>query len=325
MVPGNKNRFFSRITIAASCAIMMNGFSSIAAELRENVSVEASIVTLSDIFTDVGEAGNTMIMPAPAPGKRKQITSYELSQIAQKFELEWERPAYLKRIYVVREGTHISASDLKPTILENIRAQGVEADLKINVYGLNKGLYLPIGYGAESIEFETFNLSNRQDRFTGTLKVPTNEHATQKVRVSGTVQEVRLVPVLNRLITPGEVINETDITWKKHPANRINLHAITNANHLVGQTVKRALAAGKLLNKNDVAMPVMIEKGSAVSITLQSGLMKLTMKGRALDDGGRGDVIRVMNTKSNRSLEARVISPGKVVVDPRATITVASR
>lgn len=325
MVPGNKNSSISSNIAFAICTLLWAATASQATELQEKVTVEASVVKLSDIFTDTGEAGDTTIMPAPAPGKRKQLTSYELNQIAEQFDLEWERPGYLKRIYVHREGTHVSAPELAPVILDKVRAQGLEADININVYGLNKGFYLPLGYGLESVEFETFNLTARQDRFTGTLKVPTNEHETQNIRISGTLQEVRLVPVLSRLVTPGEIIEKADITWKKHPANRINLHAIIDANQLVGQTVRRALMAGKLLNKNDVAMPVMIEKGEHVSITLQSGLMKLTMKGRALNDGGKGDVIRVMNTKSNRSLEARIISPGKVVVDPREIITVASR
>lgn len=327
MLLRSKNRYFSRAKsmLAACTLVLAAGAGSEAAELRERLSVEASVVTLSDIFTDTGANGDAIVMQAPNPGKRKQITSFDLGQLAQKYELEWQRPAYLKRVYIHREGTHFSSRDLHPVILDQLRELGMDAELDIKIYGMKKGYYLPLGYGIESIEFESFELTDRQDRFSSILKLPTSEQETTNVRISGTVQVVRLVPVLSRLITPGEVITNSDITWKRHPANRINLHAVVDANALIGQTVRRALPANKLLHKNDVTMPVVIAKGSAVNIVLRSGLMTLTLKGRALDDGGQGDVIRVMNTKSNRSLEARVVSPGKVEVDPRPVIKVASR
>jgi len=326
MLLGTTTKISNVSQLFATC-VMVAGLSLNvqASELRDKLSVDAQMITLEDIFTDTGEAGSTIIMEAPAPGSRKQINSFELNKIAERYDLEWERPPYLKRIYIEREGTHFAEVDLEPMIMDQIRDLGVDADLNLNLYGLKKGFYLPAGYGLETVEFESFSLSNRQDRFTAVLKTPVNENEMVSHKISGTLQEVRLVPVLNRLVTPGEIIESSDIVWKRHPARRINATAITDAKMLVGQTVKRALPAKKLLRKTDVEMPVMIEKGSSVTMTLRSGAMTLSLRGRALDDGGEGDVIRVMNTKSNRSLQALVIAPGKVEVQARPTIRVAAR
>jgi flagella basal body P-ring formation protein FlgA len=38
----------------------------------------------------------------------------------------------------------------------------------------------------------------------------------------------------------------------------------------------------------------------------------LTAAGKALDDGGRGELIRVVNIQSNRTIDATVAAPGQV-------------
>jgi flagella basal body P-ring formation protein FlgA len=59
---------------------------------------------------------------------------------------------------------------------------------------------------------------------------------------------------------------------------------------------------------------VLVAKGSTVTMTLEKPRMSLSVRGRALQDGARGDVVRVMNTNSNRIVEAVVVEPGLVVV-----------
>lgn len=300
-------------------------FTAQAADLQERLSATDSVVKLSDLFTDTGDKGDITLMPAPAPGKRMQITSYQLSEIAKEHGLDWQRPSYLKRVYFYREGEHYSEQDLVPLVQQRLQSAGILEDMNVRLFGLRRGFYLPVDFSPEELEFESFNVSERRDRFEGMLLVPTSEHENQRLRVTGTLTEVRLVPVFNRLMVPGDIISADDIDWKKHPAKRINLHVITATKSIIGQTVKRAVAANKPLNKNDIAMPVMIAQGSTISVKLKSGLLSLTLKGRALDDGGKGDLIRVMNIKSKRSFEARVVSPGTAVVEASSTIQIASR
>ncbi|MNF12653.1 flagellar basal body P-ring biosynthesis protein FlgA [compost metagenome] len=57
-----------------------------------------------------------------------------------------------------------------------------------------------------------------------------------------------------------------------------------------------------------------MDKGSLVTITLATENLTLSVQGKALQDGGRGDVIRVVNTQSNRILEATVAGPSIVAV-----------
>ncbi|MBL4639568.1 MAG: flagellar basal body P-ring formation protein FlgA [Kordiimonadaceae bacterium] len=323
---GSKNKMSLLKPALLGCVLIVaSNAVTAASELRETLSTEAAVIRLNDLFTDVGEAGNEVIMSAPAPGKRKTITSFELNRIANRYKLDWERPAYLKRVEVSRDGTRFNTASLMPAIIEQIRDAGMDADIQIKIHGRKKGFYLPIGYSPEELTFDSFELNGQQTRFSAVILLPTSDTKYEDIRISGVVQEVRLIPMLSRLITPGEVITEDDIQWKKHPSKRINMRTIVSANNLIGQTVRRAMLPGKLLIKNNIVRPIMIAKGSIVSITLRSGALTLRAKGRALTNGGKGDTIRIMNTGSKRTLEATVISPNKVEVHVRPIITLAAR
>jgi flagella basal body P-ring formation protein FlgA len=300
--------------IAASMLAALPQSFAEAAELREKLIVTEAVVKLADIFTDTGINGEEVVMEAPVPGKKRQISSYELARLAEKYDLDWQRPAYLKRVYIHRDGDSFSLNELKPAIVDKARIDGIEDDVEVRIYGRKTGLYLPSGYGVDDIEFQSFILNDRKDRFSAEILIPTGTSDNNVIRISGTIDAVRLIPMLNRIIAPGEVISEHDISWRKVPAKRIGHNTIVTSRHLIGQTVRRALPASKVIRANDIAAPIAIEKGSMVQMNYQSGRLLLSMQGRALEDGGIGDTIRLMNPKSKKTVFAKVHSKGFVTV-----------
>src|SRR4051794_25030171 len=60
--------------------------------------------------------------------------------------------------------------------------------------------------------------------------------------------------------------------------------------------------------------PQVVTKGSLVTMVLQQRSMTLTAQGKALEAGADGQVIRVVNTMSNRTVEAVVTGPNQVSV-----------
>jgi flagella basal body P-ring formation protein FlgA len=71
---------------------------------------------------------------------------------------------------------------------------------------------------------------------------------------------------------------------------------------------------------NDLQKPVAIARGSMVSVVLKTPAMLLTTQGRALDDGAIGDVIRVLNTRSNMTVQGTVSASGEVIVSPAGSL-----
>ena len=285
-----------------------------AADLRENLTVIDPVIKLGDLFTGLGAEAETIILEAPAPGKATQLSSYELDRIAEQYGLDWERPTYLKRISVFREGTAFTLADLADIALRHVQAEGVSSNVDIDVYGRRDGLFIPANATLDDIEFENFRLSDRQDRFTATVVIPTGSNQPERLSITGRIQEVRMVPTLARMVTPGEVITERDIEWTRMPARQINARTVLSTKELVGLSAKRALQPGRTIYTSDVMPPVVVEKGSVVTMVLQVGNLSLTASGRALENGGDGDTIRVMNIKSKQTVDAKVLNAGQVTV-----------
>lgn len=284
-----------------------------ATTLKVAPKVDDTVIHLGDLFDDVGDKASMVIMQAPAPGEEEKFNSYDLDRIAKEYDLDWERPDYIRTVRILREGKPFSLSDLSEMVVELAAQQGLASDVEVSVYGSNRGLYLPLDADIRDIEFERFDLSDRMDRFTATALVPTGG-MPKKLKLTGKLEEVRLVPMLNRIVAPGEVIASHDIAWTPFPAKQLNRYSVLDQQSLIGQTVRRPLQPGQPLRMNDIKAPVVVEKGSMVKMTITAGALTLTASGRAMEDGGNGDTIRVMNTKSKQSVEAQVLRPGLVKV-----------
>jgi flagella basal body P-ring formation protein FlgA len=121
-------------------------------------------------------------------------------------------------------------------------------------------------------------------------------------------------------VKAGELITEADVTLQPIEAGRAPQDAISDASAIVGYAVKRQMRSGQRLRQGDLERPRMLRKGDAVTLIYEVPGMTLTAMGRAMTDGGAGDVISVVNAQSHRTVEARVTGAGTAVVEARATI-----
>ena len=86
------------------------------------------------------------------------------------------------------------------------------------------------------------------------------------------------------------------------------------------RVVAREVATLESLRGKRVALPgpkttaTLVARNANVTIVLQFGNLSLSAQGRAVEEGARGDTIRVLNTTSNRQLEGVVVGPDTVAV-----------
>ena len=95
---------------------------------------------------------------------------------------------------------------------------------------------------------------------------------------------------------------------------------LTDANRLIGQEVRRGGNAGQPLRIGDLRAPILVSKNSTVTMQLQTANMRLSSKGRAMDDASMGDAVRIMNLQSKTVVEATVIGASTVQVMPAAAM-----
>ena len=85
-------------------------------------------------------------------------------------------------------------------------------------------------------------------------------------------------------------------------------------NAYVGKELKRTVAAGYRLNPAYVGKPVTVRRNARVSMMYKAGALEITAWGRALEEGGVGDVITIMNLGSRQKVQGRIMASGTVEV-----------
>ena len=61
-----------------------------------------------------------------------------------------------------------------------------------------------------------------------------------------------------------------------------------------------------------------IKRNDMVRVSYEVGAVKLTLMGRAMRDANAGEPVAVMNTTSNRVIDALAVGPGEAVAGPQA-------
>jgi len=87
---------------------------------------------------------------------------------------------------------------------------------------------------------------------------------------------------------------------------------ITTPDDAVGQMSRRMLRPGDILRSSQLASPVMVKRGDAVTMVARRDGIEVSTAGEALDAGARGAMVRVRNANSGQVVRMRVAGPGQV-------------
>ena len=142
------------------------------------------------------------------------------------------------------------------------------------------------------------------------------------MRVAGRLYEVADVPVPAHPIAKGEVIGRDDLQMVSMRTDRLTRGAVTDIEQILGKAPRRTLRAGEPVRPGDIRRPVVIAKGHTVTLLYRTAFMELTARGRAVENGGQGDVIRVMNIQSKKVVDAVVADANTVLVGGTAPTAV---
>lgn len=82
----------------------------------------------------------------------------------------------------------------------------------------------------------------------------------------------------------------------------------------IGQQMRRTIYAGAKLNPSHVDKPTLVKRNTRINMVYRIGRLEMTASGRALDEGGAGDIISVMNLDSKRRVEGLILTNGSVEV-----------
>lgn len=119
--------------------------------------------------------------------------------------------------------------------------------------------------------------------------------------VSGAIAQADTV-IARSMMRPGEIILSAHVELTTDEVDG----ALSETAQAIGQEVRRVLYPGRPITQADIGPPALVERNQSVSLHYRSGSLSITTEARALERGGAGEIIRVINTASHVTLSALI-------------------
>ncbi len=284
-----------------------------AATLKTLSVVNDDVIRVGDLFDGTSEASTAAVLGrAPQPGSDMTISARTLSRIASKYQIDWT-PQATDQVIVRRDAHTVGATEFRDALKDAFETRGVEGSYSVSLNGTNPAIVLPRNLPATA-EVTNLKYTPGRDDFTATLATPSAANPVKTINVSGVIERTIEVPVLKASARSGDIIGSTDIEWVDVSQRLLAKDAIVDADRLIGKTPTRVIEMGAPIRIKDVTNPQLISRGDEITIIVKEGGMQLTAKGKAMQNGAEGDMIRAVNVTSNRSLTAMVTGDRTVTV-----------
>lgn len=136
----------------------------------------------------------------------------------------------------------------------------------------------------------------------------------KKINVSARIEIRAEVAVASERISKGTTITEGMIRMENMVLHGPASDFCTDLADVVGQVAERNIQPNHPVAKATLAKAVDVKAGDLVLVVAENSEVKLTTRGVAKKDGSIGELIPVLNLRSNKRLFGRVVDAGTVQV-----------
>lgn len=284
-----------------------------AVTLKHSAVLNGPTITLGDLFDGIEQEqkASKVLGAAPQPGQETVLNARTLLRIALATDLSWRPVSNTDRITVSRAATIIGKDLIEDAILEEFHDEGFEGTYEFIIPDDQTRIILPPNL-PQTLEVREININPDSGQFKAAIVSPSRENPLHRLTVTGMYEKLLDIPVLSSTVTNGQIIRPDHLQTISVRERSLKHGTILSSEDLLGMTPRQMIRSGQPVKVSDIESPKVIERGDFVTIAFQQGPLSLTAQGKAMEHGAKGDMIRVLNISSNKTLEAVVDSPRHV-------------
>lgn len=207
-------------------------------------------------------------------------------------------------IKLIRSKQNVSRMELERKIKNQLLARCSECDYQIQIQNVPRVL------GAD------WTVELNIDLAKETVMIPITDE-NQKGASQWVVAEIKKyaeIPVAARNIASQSSIDSSMYRLEKRVL-RSTTDIVTTADELDAVIATRALTAGQTFSKRDLKKELIIKKNQIVKAQVEKDGFQIFITAVAEDSGAMGDLIRVKNLDSQKTIAAEVVGRGVVKID----------
>ena len=278
--------------------------------LQAKATVDGEIVRLGDIFRNVDEKARVAVAYAPAPGKQAILDAEWLAETARRHGIVWRPQSRFEQLVIRRSSVPLQKDAIVARVAKRLRAMGIKGEMRVALDLRVQTLHLPVS-ATRDFAVRDLRYNEANGRITAKLVAPA-DGPTYRLRLTGRLQKLIKIPVLARRMRRGEIIRNGDVVLRTLDRAQLASGALSHRSDIVGQAARRSLRRGVPLRGSDLRAPVLVRRGALVTMEIRTATIRLTARGKAMENGSRGDTVRIRNIQSKRVVEGTVVGPDRV-------------
>jgi len=283
--------------------------------VKRTAVVAGPTVTLGDVATLEGGAvalANVDLGPAPTPNAPRRLEGEAILRRLEAAGMDESATRYVipATVQIEREAQEVGVEEIKTAVM-NVAADALPAGETISTLDVAGPVRIPVGAYEARVSTASRGRAGRR-RFDVELVRDGDVLAT--VPVTARTQARGTVVVTKQPVARGAVLARSDLAVVERDRRDVPDDALTAPEQAIGMTTKVALAADAPLPRAAIVPPIVVKKGDLVTMIVDTGVMRLSAAGEALEPGSLGAGIKVMNRTSKQTVEGKVAEHGVVVV-----------
>ncbi len=219
------------------------------------------------------------------------------------------------RFAVTRGAMTIEADRIRAVVLAFLRARQPDEQGPPQVASIQSEEGILVPRGELSIRVVPDTVGVHAGRVRMALDIAVDGRSIRRTWATAELDQQAEVLVAARPLPKGQVIDEQDLALRRANLEGIPAGALSRPTVALGQRTRRALAAGAVISADLLDRPIVIKRGDAVLMLIESGGMRITARGIAKKQGRQGERIVVENSESQKKVYASVLDERTVRVD----------
>lgn len=167
---------------------------------------------------------------------------------------------------------------------------------------------------AVSFQIVQRNFNHDNGRLDAVLSAELGTGESSLLQISAQSSVEQLAPVPFHDLSKGSVIQPNDLDWIWINQRQLRQDTILHASDIIGMEVRRNLQAGRAVRGNMVEKIRHIRRGELVEVTYNRSGLLLSMVVEAIEDGSKGELVRLRNIDSGRRLFGRTTGEGTAMI-----------
>jgi flagella basal body P-ring formation protein FlgA len=285
--------------------------------------VRGAQITLGEIgqiSTDDHEAAqltsklrSLVIAESPLPGGSVQLMGQRIVDAISAAQIDLGSVLFSipPVIFVQREGRTLNADEVLASAQQCMGGSEIRSEIKLKSVQWEQEQLIPIGQ--TSITVESLG-EPAAGKLPLRVSVTVDNAAATKFLATATVDDWRAIPVLNKTIERGMLIAEGDYELVRFNLSELPSDVASSPQQVVGRAAKSRIPAGESVRRSMIDIPPTIAKGTKINARYAVGGLMVTVSAVAVDDGLKGEIIRLRNEASNKIFKGSVIDEKTVEV-----------